>query len=213
RINVDLALERFSVACTYSVSPQTHYDVGPGFGNVVVAVATQSGCPWTASALSAFILNPIPQAGAGPGTVLLAWNPNFTRFPREGAVMVAGTTITITQQRRMGQADVNFDNRADLIWQNLADGGLATWYLDGWNVLSTVSLGISRVSDTNWRIVGSGDLNGDGRADFVWQHQKEGLLSVWYLNGTQVTNTQFLSINRVTDLDWQVKGVDDVDGD
>jgi hypothetical protein len=138
---------------------------------------------------------------------------NTTRFPRDGAVTVAGTVVTITQRRRVGQADINQDGRADLFWQNVADGKLATWYLDGWNVLGTGYLDISGVADLNWHVVGSGDLDGDGRADIVWQHQTQGWIAVWILHGTYVFNTQFMSINQVPDLNWQIKGVDDINGD
>ena len=83
-----------------------------------------------------------------------------------------------------------------------------------WNVMATLSLSIANVSDTNWRVVGSGDLNGDGYADLVWQHQTpERWLAVWYLAGNQVLDTRFLSIKQVDDSDWQIKAVADIDGD
>ena len=212
RINIDLALQVFPSPCTYTVSP-THFDVGPEQGSVVVGISTLPECPWSATTLSAFIPVPNGMSGTGSGIVTIVHSMNATRFPREGGVSVAGTIVTITQRRRVGQADVNLDGRADLLWQNLADGGLATWSLDGWNVLGTEFLGISRVADLNWRVVGSGDLNGDGRTDLVWQHQTGGWVAVWLLDGKQVVATEFLSINQVADLNWQIKGVDDIDGD
>lgn len=213
RINVDLALQVFPTPCTYTVNP-THFDVGPENGAVFVTVNTQPNCPWTATTLSAFIPVPSGVSGRGSGTVTIIHQVNLTRFARDGAVLVAGNTITLSQRRRVGQSDMNLDGRADLLWQNVADGGLATWYLDGWNVRSTTFLGISRVADLNWRVVGSGDLDGDGFTDLVWQHQTEGWLAVWYLGGNAtVRSTVFLSINRVEDLNWQIRGVDDIDGD
>jgi subtilisin family serine protease len=132
------------------------------------------------------------------------------------ALTATGTAI-VDPRNGITKPRINIDfalrRHADLIWQNLGDGGLAMWPLDGSYVLNTVSLSISRVNDTNWRIVGSGDLNGDGRADLVWRHQTEGWLAVWYLAANQVLDTQFLSINRVADRNWQIKGVDDIDGD
>ena len=41
----------------------------------------------------------------------------------------------------------------------------------------------SVVEDTDWRIVGVADFNGDGHSDFLWQHQSSGLFSVWHMNG------------------------------
>ena len=37
-------------------------------------------------------------------------------------------------------------------------------------------------SGNDWKIVGVGDFNGDGKPDLVWQH-KDGWLSLWYMNG------------------------------
>jgi hypothetical protein len=129
-------------------------------------------------------------------------------------VAVANASFTISQRGlRVTDGDMNGDGHADILWQNVADGSLATWWLDGWNVIGTHSLSIAKVSDTNWRVVGTGDLNGDGNADLVWRHQTEGWLAVWYLAGCEVLNTQYLSINRVPNTDWQIRGVGDVDGD
>ena len=212
RINVDLALQVISPPCSYAVTP-TQVAVSAQLTNAVIAVNTQTNCPWTAASLSSFILAPIPQGAVGSGMVSFTITRNTTRLKRDGFVSVAGTTVTVSQQGAMGQPDLNGDGRADLLWQNLSDGGLATWYLDGWNVLAGQSLGISRVSDTNWRVVGSGDLDGDGYADLVWQHKTQGWVAVWYLAGNQVRDTKFLSINQVADLDWEIKGVADIDGD
>src|SRR5438876_3292632 len=36
-----------------------------------------------------------------------------------------------------------------------------------------------------WRIVGSGDFNGDGHADIVWQNDTTRQVIVWYMAGAQ----------------------------
>jgi len=66
-------------------------------------------------------------------------------------------------------------------------------------------------ADPIWR--GPGDTNRDGRADIVWQHKTEGWVGVWSLDGARVINTQYLSINKLTDLNWTIVGVRDINGD
>jgi subtilisin len=213
RINVDLALQLLPVPCGYTVSP-SRFAVGPQAGTATVTVTTTAAnCPWTALSLSSFVVISAGQNGIGPGTVVANYAANPSKADREGTLNVAGSTVTIAQRGRPTQPDVNSDGLADIMWQHLTGGWLATWYLDGWTVTSTYFLGINRVTDTNWRVVGSGDLNGDGHTDLVWQHRTEGWLAVWYLSGTDVVSTLFLSINRVPDLNWEIRGVGDVDGD
>jgi VCBS repeat protein len=112
-----------------------------------------------------------------------------------------------------GADDIDGDGKADLIWQNRADGRVAAWLMDGSQVRDTRFLSISQVADTDWQIVGAGDTNGDGYADLVWQHQTQGWLAVWLMRGTTVLSTDFLDVNRITDMNWHIRGVGDVDAD
>jgi hypothetical protein len=69
------------------------------------------------------------------------------------------------------------------------------------------------VPDTDWEIVGAGDANGDGYADLFWQHKTLGSLAVWFMRATTVQSTNFLSVNRITDGNWHIRGVGDVNAD
>jgi hypothetical protein len=109
--------------------------------------------------------------------------------------------------------DIDGDGHADLIWQHRTGGWIAVWFMNGSQVLSTNYLSINRVADPDWEIVGAGDTNGDRVADIVWQHRTQGWLAVWYLNGTQVVGTQLLSIPRMPDPTWHIRGVGDSNGD
>jgi len=213
RINVDRALATLPLPCSFVVNPSP-VSVGPQAGTVTVAVAAPANCSWTATSLSPFATVASGKSGIGSGSLVLSISSNQSESGRHGVVAVADTTVTIAQRGlRVVQGDVNGDGHADIFWHNVADGSLATWWLDRWNVVGTSWLGIPRVTDTNWRVVGTGDLNGDGHPDLVWRHQTEGWVAVWYLQGCQVLSTQFLSINRVADTNWQIRGVGDVNGD
>jgi hypothetical protein len=100
-----------------------------------------------------------------------------------------------------------------VLWQNTADGSLDAWYVHGATVTSNFPLSIHNVADLDWRVVGTGDLNGDGMPDIVWQHVSGGWLAVWFMSGTVVASTELLSIDRITDGNWVIRAVGDIDGD
>jgi hypothetical protein len=66
-------------------------------------------------------------------------------------------------------------------------------------------LSIPKVGDPRWQIAAVVDTNGDGMADLIWQDPSGGWLAVWYLQGTKVTGTMYLSINRMPDTNWRIQ--------
>jgi hypothetical protein len=108
--------------------------------------------------------------------------------------------------------DIDGDGHADLIWQHRKGGWIAAWRMNGTQVVSTILLSIPQIP-VEWEVVGAGDLNDDRKADLVFQHRTDGWLAAWYLDGPTVTATQLLSVNRMTDPTWHIRGVGDCDGD
>ena len=62
---------------------------------------------------------------------------------------------------------------------------------------------------TNWNVVGTGDFNGDGKTDLLWQDNL-GNTAIWLMNGTAVTSTGGLG-NIPTN--WSMVGTGDFNGD
>ena len=64
------------------------------------------------------------------------------------------------------------------------------------------------------RPVVPGDVNGDGRADIIWQHRtSDGLLSAWFMNGSAMTGNVALTPSSVADTNWHVVGSGDFNQD
>ena len=110
-----------------------------------------------------------------------------------------------------GVGDLDGDRYADIVWQH-TDGTVAAWTLRGSTVTGTRLLSIPKVGDPRWQIAAVADTNGDGKADLIWQHTTDGWLAVWFLQGTQVVGTYFLSINRVMDANWHIQAAGDING-
>ncbi|MGZ8833689.1 MAG: FG-GAP repeat domain-containing protein, partial [Thermoanaerobaculia bacterium] len=54
------------------------------------------------------------------------------------------------------------------------------------DVSDAVSAVLTNVPDPNWKIVGLGDLQGDGKDDIVWRNSSSGDNAVWFMNGPAV---------------------------
>ena len=79
------------------------------------------------------------------------------------------------------RADFNGDGNQDLLWRNLATGLNHVWLQDsegnqigGGNILP--------LTDPNWQIQGTPDVDQDGRADIVWENRMTGAQQTWHLD-------------------------------
>ena len=77
-------------------------------------------------------------------------------------------------------------------------------------VYPSASTGSNRFA-VDWRIVGSGDFNGDGQTDLCFFNSATGAITVWYMNGTALTSAAYISHGG--DPNWVVSGVVDFNRD
>jgi hypothetical protein len=114
-------------------------------------------------------------------------------------------------------ADINRDGRTDLVWRHDVSGQLAVWFMryqaSTPTLISGDTLGPGHVADLDWALVGASDFNRDGHADLLWQHQVDGRIGVWKMQGTTLADGHLITPAQVPDLNWKIRAVGDINGD
>ena len=82
--------------------------------------------------------------------------------------------------------------------------------MNGTTVLNRNSSFVANVA-AQWSIVGTGDFNGDGMGDILWQ-DISGNVAIWEMNGTTVLNQNSSFVGNVASQ-WSIKGTGDFNGD
>ena len=122
-------------------------------------------------------------------------------------VLFTTSQVADTSWELVGSGDLNGDQHADLVWQNKIDGRISAWLMAGLQKIDAALLSIPQVPDLEWRIRAVTDADGDGRADIFWQHQTQGLVAVWRMNGFNVLDGSLIQAPMITDPAWRLVGV------
>jgi hypothetical protein len=107
--------------------------------------------------------------------------------------------------------DFDGDKKADILWRNTATGENAIWLRDGFKDFDANSQKTINSAPIGWDIVGTGDLDGDGKDDIVWRNQTTGENAAWFMDSFKV-NPLLLS-EKVVPKDWQITGIGYFDND
>ena len=139
------------------------------------------------------------------------WLMNGTAMT--SSTLLTPSSVTDINWKIVGCTDVNADGKPDILWQHQTTGLIGAWLMNGTSMTSSTLLTPSTVADTHWKIVGVADVNADGKPDILWQHQTTGLIGAWLMNGTAMTSSTLLTPSSVTDTNWKIVGVADVNAD
>jgi len=129
---------------------------------------------------------------------------------RNGAAYLDPSSVS-TDWQVAQVADFNADHKPDVLWHNQTNGLLYVWFMNGTVRNGGAYLDPSSVS-TDWQVAQVADFNADGKPDVLWHNQMNGLLYVWFMNGTVRNGGAYLDPSSVS-TDWQVAQVADFNAD
>ena len=154
------------------------------------------------------VFSGLPSNPSAPQTIITNLNPGATygfiaiAFDSAGNQSSPSTEaqITISSSGSGGGGNTNG-------WQNADNGSVGAWLMNGLTIGSDGLLGNAPMT---WMIVGTGDVNGDGKADVVWRDTSTGAVGVWLMNGLTKGADGVPGSAPTT---WTIAGIGDVDGD
>jgi hypothetical protein len=109
-----------------------------------------------------------------------------------------------------GVGDFNGDGKSDILWRHSTTGENAIWFMNGAGISSGAAM--NAMTDLNWSIAGVGDFDADGKSDVLWHNNVTGENIVWLMNGTTLLSSGAV-FATVSDLNWSIAAVADLDGD
>lgn len=110
--------------------------------------------------------------------------------------------------------DFNGDGRSDLLWRHKQLGYTAIWLMDGLNHTKNSDLTSQQIDTaSHWEIVTSDDFNADGKSDIFWRNSNDGRLFIWFMDGVNVTDSNFVSNTLETTSAWHLAKIADYNGD
>lgn len=111
--------------------------------------------------------------------------------------------------RIAGTGDLDNDGFDDIIWQH-QDGTVAAWYMNGTDVRAGDI--VAAIDDAAWRVAGVEDFDRDGWLDLLWYNTGNAQVAFWKMQNRTLLSAAVVQ-HRVTDMDWQIEGVADLNGD
>ena len=168
---------------------------------------------------SSTLLNPQPNDFNADGDSDILWqnaNGQASIWEMNGTSQVAGGSALVGPNpgpswKAVGTGDFNGDGHSDILWQN-ANGQASIWEMNGTSQVAGGSALVGPNPGPSWKAVGTGDFNGDGDSDILWQNAN-GQASIWEMNGTSQVAGGSALVGPNPGPSWKAVGTGDFNGD
>ena len=147
-------------------------------GVVYEIVKTPTGYNSTPTIVVNGTANP---GGFGANLVADASGNLFTTTKTGGSANPSGSVLEITGSGFATTPTIT-PIISNIFWQN-ASGQAALWQMDGTSKIASAL--VNPNPGPSWKVVGTGDFNGDGKSDILWQNAN-GQAAIWQMSGTTV---------------------------
>jgi len=132
-------------------------------------------------------------------------------FHRVGSALLDGPPDAAWSVTGIG--DFNQDRSPDILFRNATSGNLMVWLMQGASVAQEAVVEPAQPLGANWKPQGAADFDGDGQADILFRNDTSGALVVWLMEGTKRRTGAFLSPSGLSDLNWTLAALVDLDAD
>lgn len=129
--------------------------------------------------------------------------------------VIFATVLLLCGLNPASHADADFlqSFQPAIVWRNASDNSYTAWVMNTTppSIAGSLPLVATNIVPSDWHIVGTPDLNGDGYPDLLWRNTHTGDLSVWYMQGS--TYLSGAVIAQAVPLDYHVVATPDMNGD
>ena len=134
-------------------------------------------------------------------------DPDFDTYTKFDGVYLDDVLVYGDKNRFI--PDYNKDGNADIIFQH-TDGRIGAWNMNINGTPDFLTNYVVRSIATAWKVVGHSDLDWNGSADVIFQHNIDGRLAAWMMNGSIQQSIQFLP---APNAGWKAVAMNDYNND
>jgi CSLREA domain-containing protein len=140
--------------------------------------------------------------GQGPHLFVAEYSGDWRYFPSVSNTVQQ--VVTAPQRADLIRSDLNGDARSDIVLQQTgSESSIAVWLMSDTTVVEGK---IIATPQPEWRVVATGDLDGNFRHDLILRNSSTGALALWRMDGTTLLNGNVIA---TPGTDWRVVAVRD----